>query len=213
LSLKERQRQEREQLILQAAEELLLECGYHDTSIDDVATRVGISKGTVYLHFASKEDLILALIQRVMQDFLQAISTILCAPMTPHEKLQAIIELTYGSLAGTHFQLFSTIFQSPELLTRLADKRQLAAAMRAELEGRLSAVLDEGKVSGAFDPTMPTPVLLTMFAGLLAPHGYERLVAQAQVPRADVVKHVCRFFFKGIAAETPLNHVLEGTGE
>src|SRR5581483_8243141 len=62
LSLKERQRQEREQLILRAARELLMERGYHDMSIDEIAERVGISKGTVYLHFASKEDLVLALL-------------------------------------------------------------------------------------------------------------------------------------------------------
>ena len=48
-SLKEKQRQEREALILQAAEEVLMEKGYHETSIDEIAARVGIAKGTVYL--------------------------------------------------------------------------------------------------------------------------------------------------------------------
>ncbi|MFL5699301.1 MAG: helix-turn-helix domain-containing protein, partial [Ktedonobacteraceae bacterium] len=57
-TLKERQRQEREALILQAAEEVLIEKGYHEMSMDEIAARVGISKGTVYLHFASKEDLV-----------------------------------------------------------------------------------------------------------------------------------------------------------
>ncbi len=56
LSLKERQRREREELILQVAEEVLLEKGYYEASIDEIAARVGIAKGTVYLHFASKED-------------------------------------------------------------------------------------------------------------------------------------------------------------
>jgi AcrR family transcriptional regulator len=53
-SLKDRQREERERLILEAAEELLAEKGYHEMSIDDIAARVGVSKGTVYLHFPSK---------------------------------------------------------------------------------------------------------------------------------------------------------------
>ncbi len=60
-SLKEKQRQEREALILQAAEEVLMEKGYHETSIDEIAARVGIAKGTVYLHFPSKEDLVIGL--------------------------------------------------------------------------------------------------------------------------------------------------------
>ena len=55
-SLKDRQREERERLILEAAEELLAEKGYHEMSIDEIAARVGVSKGTVYLHFSSKEE-------------------------------------------------------------------------------------------------------------------------------------------------------------
>ena len=42
-SLKEKQRQEREELILQAAEEVLAEKGYYETSIDEIAARVGIA--------------------------------------------------------------------------------------------------------------------------------------------------------------------------
>jgi TetR/AcrR family transcriptional regulator, fatty acid metabolism regulator protein len=59
-SLKDRQRKERERLILDAAEELLAEKGYHEMSIDEIAARVGVSKGAVYLHFSSKEELLLA---------------------------------------------------------------------------------------------------------------------------------------------------------
>src|SRR5436305_13627541 len=69
-SLKEKQRQERENLILQAAEEVLLEKGYHETSMDEIAARVGIAKGTLYLHFARKEDLICALLERELHTIL-----------------------------------------------------------------------------------------------------------------------------------------------
>ncbi len=61
LSLKEKQRQEREQLIIQAAEEVLQEKGYYETSMDEIAARVGIAKGTIYTHFPGKEELVLAI--------------------------------------------------------------------------------------------------------------------------------------------------------
>jgi TetR/AcrR family fatty acid metabolism transcriptional regulator len=72
-SLKERQRQEREELILQSAQALLLEKGYHEMAMEEIAARVGISKGTVYLHFPSKEDLVFALLLRSMHQFLDSI--------------------------------------------------------------------------------------------------------------------------------------------
>src|SRR6266516_101319 len=74
-SWKEKQRQEREALILQVAEEVLMEKGYYETSIDEIAARVGISKGTVYLHFPSKEDLVGAIYERDTQQLLQYIDS------------------------------------------------------------------------------------------------------------------------------------------
>src|SRR5207302_2286127 len=85
-SLKEKQRQEREALILQAAEEVLAEKGYHETSMDEIAARVGIAKGTVYLHFPSKEDLVVALYEGNVQKMSQAVEAILSSELTARAK-------------------------------------------------------------------------------------------------------------------------------
>ena len=61
-SLREKQRQERQELILQAAEQVFTEKGYYDISLDEVAKRVGIGTATIYSHFSSKEDLMVAAI-------------------------------------------------------------------------------------------------------------------------------------------------------
>src|SRR5579884_61426 len=110
---KERQRRERERLILQAAEELLLERGYHDMSIDDIAARVGISKGTVYLHFASKDDLVFALFEQGMQQFITALDAMLASPGTPREKLGAIIrQMSVGLVNPRRLQLVEAMFRN-----------------------------------------------------------------------------------------------------
>lgn len=48
---------EREQRIFDAAAELFAHYGYAKTTMDDIAAHAGISKGAIYLHFRSKEDL------------------------------------------------------------------------------------------------------------------------------------------------------------
>ncbi len=50
-SHRERQRAEREVLILNEAERVLSEHGYHELIMEQLADRVGIAKGTIYLHF------------------------------------------------------------------------------------------------------------------------------------------------------------------
>jgi TetR/AcrR family acrAB operon transcriptional repressor len=55
---------EREQRILDAAARLFTHYGFDKTTVSDIAAEAGISKGAVYLHFKSKDDLFEALIYR-----------------------------------------------------------------------------------------------------------------------------------------------------
>ena len=58
---KQREIQEREALILETARGMLMERGYLGLTMDRIAEAIEYSKGTVYQHFSSKEDLIVAL--------------------------------------------------------------------------------------------------------------------------------------------------------
>jgi|SRR5579875_77078 len=57
-------RQARAERILDSAGELLRQHGYKRVTIDDVATRAGIGKGTIYLHWKTREALFWAVLQR-----------------------------------------------------------------------------------------------------------------------------------------------------
>jgi AcrR family transcriptional regulator len=54
LTLRERQKQALREEIMNAAQELVAEKGYGAMSMDELAARVGISKPTLYAHFANK---------------------------------------------------------------------------------------------------------------------------------------------------------------
>lgn len=57
-------RSERAERILDAAADLVLRWGYDKTTVDDVARRAGVAKGTIYLHWSSREELFAALLRR-----------------------------------------------------------------------------------------------------------------------------------------------------
>jgi AcrR family transcriptional regulator len=57
-------REERADRILDAAAELMLRWGYNKTTIDDIARQAGVAKGTIYLHWKTREDLFTALMRR-----------------------------------------------------------------------------------------------------------------------------------------------------
>ncbi|HKF37755.1 MAG TPA: TetR/AcrR family transcriptional regulator [Ktedonobacteraceae bacterium] len=58
------QREQRAERILDAAAELMLRWGYNKTTIDDIVRVAGVPKGTIYLHWKTREDLFLALMNR-----------------------------------------------------------------------------------------------------------------------------------------------------
>ncbi len=67
LPRKQRERLEREELILEHAQRLLGRDGFQDFNLDELARAVEYSKGTLYLHFETKEDIALAVSTRVME--------------------------------------------------------------------------------------------------------------------------------------------------
>ncbi|WP_459723373.1 TetR/AcrR family transcriptional regulator [Actinophytocola sp. KF-1] len=65
-------RAEREQQMLRVAEEIFAERGYRDTSMDEIAERVGVSKPMIYEYFGSKEGLLVACIRTARAELLAA---------------------------------------------------------------------------------------------------------------------------------------------
>lgn len=59
--------QERKNEILDVAEELFATNGFDQTSTNDILARVGIARGTLYYHFKSKEDILDAIIERIVR--------------------------------------------------------------------------------------------------------------------------------------------------
>jgi AcrR family transcriptional regulator len=197
-----RQRKERERLILHAAEELILEKGYYEMSIEDIALQVGIAKGTVYRHFPSKDELLLALLEQGLNDLVDRINAVFDMTMTPGEKLKAIMEHVYKGFITSHMHIMVEAFQNRDLRGHLLAHQEVLQAQREQLTMRISAVIAQGQATGEFDPTIPTSVVLTIFINLLSPPQiYHQLRSDDQPAPDALLAHVSRFFFKGVAAD------------
>lgn len=63
---KEREKQQRREEIIQAAEKVFFSKGFEKSTMDDIAERAELSKGTLYLYFKSKEDLHMAVARKAI---------------------------------------------------------------------------------------------------------------------------------------------------
>ena len=198
-SLKERLREVRAELILDVAEEMLAEKGYHDTSMDEIAARAGVAKGTLYQHFPSKEDLVFALFERNLVLFEQAVEQAARAPLMARAKLERILSYVYQQRRGPHARLLQLLYQNMEIRKGLLEKKGQLRDHMEQVAGRMRTILEEGKAEGAFDPAISTELMLLTFMSLLSLSTREHLLAQEQVLPEELVSQIGRVFFEGIA--------------
>ncbi len=92
----------KELLILRAAVRVFGQSGYHGSSIADIASEAGIATGTIYLYFKKKEELIIALFQRLIGDYLIAGRPRLEAMPAGFPRLQKLIAMHLEFFEGDH---------------------------------------------------------------------------------------------------------------
>ena len=126
-------RQQRAERILDAAAELILRWGYRKTTIDDIARQAGVAKGTIYLHWKTREELFAALIKRekveVAEDIKQRII------VDPEgATLRGILKLSALALMKRPL-MKAVLLRDMEVLGKLAHREQSSAAYAERLTG------------------------------------------------------------------------------
>jgi len=138
---------EARQAILSAAEELFARYGFKKTSIDDIARIAGIGKGSVYLHFVSKEELFAEFMRRISERMLVTLNTAVKRAQTPEGKLRAFIDTKLHAVAALALEYNSRDDAIIELLPLAASHRQVHYAREQAL---LVQLLRDGVAGGAF---------------------------------------------------------------
>jgi AcrR family transcriptional regulator len=134
--------------LLAAAVEAFADKGFHGTTTRDIAARVGLSPAAVYVHFASKEDLLHELSLVGHRAALQVVvSAAERSPGDPVAQLQDVV----GEFAAWHARHRRTarVVQYEQAALTPAHREEVAV-LRRQIQARVRSILDEGVRSGAF---------------------------------------------------------------
>ena len=171
--------------ILDATDRILAERGFKRMTIDDLAEEVGIGKGSVYLHFDSKEEIALSHIDRIIDRLKNGLVEIANSRGGPETKLRRMIieRVLFRFDSVQHYsQSLNELLAS--IRPRLLERRRKYFDQEAEL---FAGVLEEGKKSGVFaikDPKAAAGAVLDATNALL-PYS---LSAYELGERAELVK-------------------------
>lgn len=141
-------REDIKDLILDAADRLLVRYGFKKMTMDDLAHEVGIAKGTIYLHFGSKEDIALSRVDRVIDRLYEELRKIARLKEKPSVRLQAML------VTRVLFRFDGVQHYSESIDEQLATIRPALQARREkyfEKEAQiLTEILEEGKRQKTF---------------------------------------------------------------
>lgn len=134
--------EETRRAILEAARKRFLHYGFKKTTIDEIAADAGIGKGTVYLYFDNKEELLLTLAREVKRNVTDQMRAITESLASPEEKLRRML---LAAVLSVHDVAQVTV-HGTELVNELLSPRLMECGQperKAQLE-LLTQVLTEG---------------------------------------------------------------------
>lgn len=141
--------------ILDAVDRRLARFGYKKMTVEGLAEEAGIGKGTVYLHFASKEEAVLSHVDRIVERLCGRMDTIAAGdgPVDLRVHHMLVERVTFRLSAVQHYtQSLDDLLAGirPMLLERRLRHFEREAA-------RFERVLNEGRKTGVFGPVrVPT---------------------------------------------------------
>jgi AcrR family transcriptional regulator len=146
--------------VLQVALELFAEQGFAATSTRELSERLGFTKAALYYYFRTKDDLLSALVQPVLDDL-----TTLVTQSVPRPSASARRDLlaAYIDISTHHLNLLRVLTQDPSIA------RRPASATHAALFARMLALLAGHENPDARERTRARAALGAIRAGLL--HG------------------------------------------
>ena len=164
---KKTQRSERtREALLTRCLQLFAERGFASTSVDDVARAAGVTKGAMYWHFSSKEEIFHAILDRIREEWMEIVHVPVSAQRTPNAQL--------GQLFDGYAELFH---KSPDICLFLQqvtlDRQNKAFAARvAKVFGStarfIAGIVDEGKAQRVMRADVDSLTTAHMILGMLA---------------------------------------------
>ncbi|PKR85567.1 TetR/AcrR family transcriptional regulator [Heyndrickxia camelliae] len=155
----------RKKLILESALKCFAEKGFELATIDDICARSGMSKGSIYNYFKTKEDIYIQLMNEQTRENFEYFKEAFLTITTATEKLQFLLK-TYREVSLTEAFKNLTLVHG-EFWLSTSRKKEIRSIMLERYQNVyirfVKEILDEGKANGEFKHDFDSSVIATLF--------------------------------------------------
>lgn len=183
--------------IIDAVIKIIDRKGVKKLTMSEVAQQVGIAKGTLYIYFENKDDLLNSAIETSLEPLLMGIREIIDGDISPDKKLEKIVEF-HLSFFEEHKNYFRVLIYEHQ---RSQDPKRRFTDNRHQLFlQKIGRIIKDGINEGLFkdyDPEM----LAVMFSESLIGVTLQKIVRKEASSLKGAKEAITEVFFKGIKAE------------
>jgi AcrR family transcriptional regulator len=133
--------------LIDAAEELFRTRGYHQTSVSDIVKSIGVAQGTFYYYFETKEDVLEAIISRIVELIINELEELVDnQTVSAEEKICLLVQLFFNKIKNEE-PLLAVLFEEKQLhlmakienhARKLADPSLLKVFKQGQKEGTMN---------------------------------------------------------------------------
>jgi TetR/AcrR family transcriptional regulator, cholesterol catabolism regulator len=185
--------------IVSAAAKIFRTKGYHAATVRDIADEVGILKGSLYHHFASKEELLYLVVKEPIAQMYRTITEIAAADATAAEKLRRAISAHLEAFDRHYPHLFVYLRERESVKRRF---REMIGFSPKEYERCWQQILREGIENGEFRPDLDIQVTSYGMLGMLN-WSYKWYDPQGRLSVREVAEEFTTLALAGVAADQP----------
>jgi AcrR family transcriptional regulator len=149
---------DRRDVILERAADLFARQGVAATTVREIADAVGILSGSLYHHFASKDDIVDAIVGSFMDDLVSRYDEVLAATDDSAERLRGLVVASLATVAG-HPHATEIYQKDARYLAATGDGKAPVAENARLIRRAWIGVLEEGVEAGLFRSDVPVSVI------------------------------------------------------
>lgn len=184
----------RYQEILNAARSILAEKGFEDTKISEIVQKAGVAKGTFYIYFPSKLDLILALVREMRENILFEAKKVIGSQESHWEELIQIIKAAFKVMANYNdiFPVFNAVSAFK------TEQWKIEKEIRTPYYDSLRDLLERGQKSGEFNPDLNAERTSMLIAGMVEHVAHECFIYHSDFQIDDYLYTINQLLSKSL---------------
>lgn len=199
-----REKEERTEAIINIAEQLFEEKGYEKMTIDDIAKSLELAKGTIYLHFQSKEEVFGGIIRRGMQVMLNQLQKELLTNTTGLEQFTTLAT-TFKKFCQKHsiYMKSFALYQSYQFQSFIKANGPIVKEIEEEksrIITTLTKIIQKGiedkSINADIDSTKTAALTVLTVGSLINPPHRK----SAELPSEDYIDYFIELMTKALRA-------------